>query len=446
AQNAVVNGFNAAADVEQNSGSGPQGIVLNQSTDQTGNATSATGSVSQTQGAATGGNIEGKIHQESSGVSTFDVDEDELQTLNATTGGTLTQVQEGPIKCCLILSQLGNPANTLTLDQNSILTANAGGILNPDADQTTTAITGFNTSGNGTANIHLQTNDEEFTDSCTGQTCFQVSRCEDGTCASSEAEVESGGAVAAGTGLRNRDTGNITITGIPTGAVVTRAVLIWGVLYQSPAVPPPTITFHGEPQTADAGQISGALCWNDTNTIGYQKDVTSLVTGNGTYTVSDPPRGETRVDDDPTGALPFTDGASLIVFFTGGGANDMVFSDFSYDTNTDEDGTIHRDFLVESAGGAANLILAGPDGQNNGSETFQFTGDGSLTFSNTWDGSDPQIGPSFPIGNLWDTDSYDVSSVLPEGQNIFEFDHIGGSDCIGVGAAVLVVDGPVVVD
>ncbi|MGH2812168.1 MAG: hypothetical protein ACRDI1_05595, partial [Actinomycetota bacterium] len=102
AQNAVVNGFNAAADIEQNSGSGPQGIGLNQSTDQTGNATSAPGPVSQTQGAASGGNIEGKIHQESSGVSTFDVDEDELQTLNANTGGALTQVQEGPIKCCLI--------------------------------------------------------------------------------------------------------------------------------------------------------------------------------------------------------------------------------------------------------------------------------------------------------------------------------------------------------
>lgn len=246
------------------------------------------------------------------------------------------------------------------------------------------------------------------------------------------------GAAAAGTGLRNRDQGTITIAGIPTGAVVGRAVLLWGVLYSGPA-PANTITFAGNRVTADvAATVSGSLCWGDTNTIGYAADVTGFVTGNGAYVVSDPPRGITRVDADPAGVLPYTDGATLVVFYNGGGAHDQVLSDFSYDTDTDADNAINRDFAgIHSTGGPASLILAGPDGQNNGGETFTLTGAGTITLTNTWDGSDPQIGPSFPIGNLWDTDTYSVTSILPAGQTTLALRHTITGDCIGVGAAVL---------
>jgi len=228
---------------------------------------------------------------------------------------------------------------------------------------------------------------------------------------------------------------------MPAGASVARAVLVWGILYSAPT-PPNTITFAGNNVTADVtATVSGTLCWGDSNTIGYAADVTGSVTGNGDYVVTNPPNGVIRPDNDPNGTLPYTDGASLVVFYTGGGANNQVLSDFSYDTNTDTDSVIHRSFSgISSVGGASSLILAGPDGQNNFGETFTITGSGTpITLADTWDGSDPQIGPSFTIGNLWDTDQYDVSSVLPPGQTMLSFDHTVLTDCIGIGAAVLQV-------
>lgn len=416
---------------------GSQNVVVKQTTDQKAEAEGA-GSIAQTQGATSGG-LNGEIHQESSGVSTFDAQQRESQKLEAETNGTLVQRQFGPVHCCLILSQIGNPSNSCRISQDSGLKADEG------AQQTTTAVTGFNTSGNCTAAIHLSTNDGKFADTASGQTFFQVSNCTNETCGGSsvgeEPEVPSfvGGATAAGTGLRNRNSGNITISGIPAGSTITKAILVWGLLFEG-SPPPGTIRFNDTPLVAEQGQISGFLCWGDTQTIAYYKDVTGFVAGNGTYVVSDPPVPTRAPDADPAGTLPYADGASLVVFFTGGGSNNQVLSDFSYDTNTDADGTINRSFSgINSVGGSASLTLAGPDGQNNGSETFVITGSGSVTLNNTWDGSDPQIGSSFSIGNLWDTDSYDVSSVVPTGQSTLTFNHTGGSDCIGIGAAVLQV-------
>jgi uncharacterized repeat protein (TIGR01451 family) len=252
------------------------------------------------------------------------------------------------------------------------------------------------------------------------------------------------GAASAGTGLRNRDHGAITIAGIPPGATVARAVLIWAILYNG-SLPSNTITFDGQPITADVtSTVSGNLCWGDTATVGYAADVTPYVTGNGTYDVTDPPRGITRVDADPTGVLPYTDGASLIVFYNGGGANNQVLSDFSYNTNTDPStsDSITRSFSgINSIGAQASLTLAGPDGQNNFTKTFTFTGATTETVDNPnpFVGADPQDGPSFPIGNLWDTQQFAVTSLLPPGQQSLTFNTGLTQDCIGVGAAVLQV-------
>lgn len=269
------------------------------------------------------------------------------------------------------------------------------------------------------------------------------------------------GVTAGGTGLRNRSQGNIEITGIPAGATVGRAVLVWAVLHDGTA-PPSTITFQGRPVAADfSATTSEDLCWLDNGTVGYASDVTEYVTSNGSFTVTDPPRGTTRVDDEPAGALPYTNGASLFVYYTGAGTSDQVISDFSYDTSKEYDSSgqrqpgfsvadheepppdpgdrrIDRSFTgIDSVGGSAGLIMAGPDGQVPYGETVTFTGSGSFVLQNTWDGSDPQDGPSFAVGNLWDTDVYDVSSVLPAGQSTLTVALEAGTDCIGVSAAVL---------
>jgi len=258
------------------------------------------------------------------------------------------------------------------------------------------------------------------------------------------------GADAAGTGLRNRDHGTIEIDGIPRNATVSRAVLVWATAKDRGPIPSSTIMFDDHPVSADVSTFSGLLCQGDVGSFGYSADVTKYVAGNGTYTVSDPPRGETRVDDEPGGALPNTDGASLVVFYVGGGARNQVRADFSYNTNygdglsgnpNDDGRSIRRAFGgLNSIGGSASLILIGPGGQADGAETFTLTGDGTRVLRNTFDGSDPQDRPDFRIGNFWDTDRHDVSDILPRGQETLHLDHeYSGTDCIGLSAAVLQV-------
>jgi hypothetical protein len=142
--------------------------------------------------------------------------------------------------------------------------------------------------------------------------------------------------------------------------------------------------------------------------------------------------------------LPYTDGATLLVFYNGGGASNQVLSDFTYNTDTDA-GTgkaINRLFAgIHATGLKSTLTLAGPDGQS-APETFTVTGSGSTDLVDTFDGSDPQDGPSFDIGNLWDTDTFDVTNLLPVGQDTLRVEHEHTNDCIGVGAAVLQVAQP----
>jgi len=252
--------------------------------------------------------------------------------------------------------------------------------------------------------------------------------------------VVTGGVTAAGTGLRNRDNGDIAITGVPAGAVVTRAVLTWALLYTSP-VPGNQITFEGEVITADLTQtISANLCWGDTNTIGYAADVTGLVSGNGIYSITDPVNTVIREDSNPSPTFPLTDGATLIVFYGGIGFDDQVLSDFSYSAeSTTLSENVRNLEAINSTGGAATLYLTGPDGQGNFGEEVRVTGSGELNFDNTWDGSDPQEGPDFAIGNLWDTDVHDVTSILPAGQTTLDINLGLGSDCTGLSAVALQV-------
>jgi uncharacterized repeat protein (TIGR01451 family) len=251
--------------------------------------------------------------------------------------------------------------------------------------------------------------------------------------------VVTGGVTAAGTGLRNRDNGDITIAGVPSGAVVTRAVLTWAVLYTSP-VPNNQITFAGQLVTADLTQIvSSNVCWGEANTIGFAADVTALVAGNGVYAVTNPVAAVIREDADPSPAFPLTDGASLFVFYGGAGFDDQVVSDFTYSA---ESGGVNLRTLtgITSTGGAATLYLGGPDGQNNGSEQVRVTGSATLAFDDSWDGSDPQEGPDFSIGNLWDTDVHDISSIVPIGQTTIEIALGLGPDCTGISGVALQVE------
>jgi hypothetical protein len=123
------------------------------------------------------------------------------------------------------------------------------------------------------------------------------------------------GYVAAGVGLRNQGSGNVRIGGIPAGSPVAKAFLYWNVLNASE--PSAGITLQG---TGIRGTMIGqdeAPCWGPVRSWAYRADVTSLVTGNGTYAISGYPTGTTSGTAPWPGppVAPMMDGASLIVFY-----------------------------------------------------------------------------------------------------------------------------------
>lgn len=246
-----------------------------------------------------------------------------------------------------------------------------------------------------------------------------------------------GGVTSAGVALRNRPTGSIEIQDLPEGAVVTRAVLVWALLF-SGSPPSNMITFEDTPVTADLTiTVSDDVCWGEDSTIGYASDVTKLVSGNKVYALSDV-IGTTRVDSNPSPAgFPLTDGASLFIFYGGPGFTDQVLSDFSYTAVNGGRSNIRMFTGINSVGGTATLHMAGPDGQNNGGENVRITGTTVLNFPSTWEGSAPILPPNLSIGNLWDNDILNVTDALPSGQNDLEIVLGEGADCIGISGVAL---------
>src|ERR1700674_3665485 len=105
-------------------------------------------------------------------------------------------------------------------------------------------------------------------------------------------------------GMRGLGTGNIVVTGV-TGTV-TAAYLYWhgpGGGNDNNA----SVTFNGTPITGVNIGNSSANCWAFTDSRAYRANVTTLVTGDATYTLAN----FTKPGDD-------INGASLVIFFNDG--------------------------------------------------------------------------------------------------------------------------------
>jgi hypothetical protein len=134
------------------------------------------------------------------------------------------------------------------------------------------------------------------------------------------------GYVASGTGLRNQGSGTISISGIPAGAKVKKALLYWNILNSGD--PGGAMLVNG---SSAGGQLVAAgpdPCW-DGGSWAYRGDVTSQVTGNGSYTLSGYPTGSASgVNPWISSPTPMMDGASLIVFYESAPDFNVSFSTF----------------------------------------------------------------------------------------------------------------------
>ena len=161
-------------------------------------------------------------------------------------------------------------------------------------------------------------------------------------------------------GMRGIGTGTITLSGV--SGTVTKALLYWhGPTNSTDPAVNAAVTFGGTPITGTNIGLSNNNCWGFTNSQAYRADVTTLVTGNGAYSLANFTKASAEIN-----------GASLIVFFDDGNpANnrDVVIFDGN-DSNIaniyDANGWNVTLPGINYASGTANMVLHVSDGQSAG--------------------------------------------------------------------------------
>ena len=228
-----------------------------------------------------------------------------------------------------------------------------------------------------------------------------------------------GGYVSAGVAMRNRGFGTITLSGIPQGSTVNAAYLYWDVLGNAAD---PTFSSGALNGQAIAGSLfasGGDPCWGNAANFAYLADVTNLVNGNGSYALSGFASGITD-GRDPWTALsyspPMAEGASLVVIYAN--PTSPMTQVLLYQGATEFDQTAASltitGFTAPQTVIAASTTFIGADGQSNISKPVSSFNGTSLP-SVAWVGSDPQAGPDYSNGDLWDTMTADVTALVQPG-------------------------------
>jgi len=180
-QNALDNGPNTDAAVDQTTTLGRNESHLNQSNDLKAFSKKA-GNVSQTQGSTNGG-LNGHVDQSSSGLSLAFASQDEKQKLDADKSTSLSQTQTGPSWCCSV--QVSNPNDRFMISQRSQQFADEG------ADQSNAVVGTCDTSGGCSVDQRIQQGNTTTTNSCTDSFCNEGIVCEEGSCAPCGSEESS---------------------------------------------------------------------------------------------------------------------------------------------------------------------------------------------------------------------------------------------------------------
>ncbi len=211
--------------------------------------------------------------------------------------------------------------------------------------------------------------------------------------------------VAAGVGLRGNTSGNIIISGVPSGASIVRAFLYWGMLDNGEDASLHQLTLNGTPVNGSLIGSGPDTCWGRANSFTYRAEVTPLVAGNGTYAL-------TGV---ATGGNILAEGASLVVIYQLAGApvKTVMLEDgnVSMPFGTQVSASSFSGFTATSPVSATTTFMVG-DGQAVQFNLFtpvSFTGSlGTLSFPGLFASNN---------GPLWDTDTFSVSSVIGAGNS-----------------------------
>jgi len=239
-------------------------------------------------------------------------------------------------------------------------------------------------------------------------------------------------------GLRGQGTGSITLAGV--SGTVTQAYLYWaGPTNSALATVNATVNFAGTSILGTNIGFSQDNFWGFQNSQAYRADVSSLVTGNGAYALSNFRKADAEIN-----------GASLVVFFNdGNNANnrDVVLfngNDANFPNAFDATGWNTSLSGINYTGGSAAISLHVSDGQN-----FGGIDDGTLLLNGTavatggiFEGNTlPSAGGGVANGNLWDIRTFDATSFLSPGTNTLNFQLGNVNDALGL--IVAAIDLPV---
>ncbi len=239
-------------------------------------------------------------------------------------------------------------------------------------------------------------------------------------------------------GLRDVGAGTLNVSGI-TGTV-TDSLLFWhGPTNSTDPNANANVNFNGTAIKGTNIGFSQDNFWASLNSQAYRANVTSLVTGNGSYTLSNFQKTNAQVN-----------GASLFTFYNSGlstGKRDVVLfegNDSNFASKYDAAGWSFTLSGIDYTTGKAFLTLYVSDGQN-----FGPNDDGTLRVNGTaiasggiFQGSAAKApGAGVSNGSLTDVETFDITSLLSPGMNSLHVTlDAGFSDALS--AVVAAVDLP----
>jgi hypothetical protein len=240
-----------------------------------------------------------------------------------------------------------------------------------------------------------------------------------------------GGYTAAGIGMRNLGYGTISITGIPAGATVKSATLLWDILADSAGPSFTQGTLNGQAFTGTQWASGASPCWPTDANFSYEADVTSLVTGNGSYKLAGFATGQSDGADPWTSGsiAPLDEGASLVVVYQLASMPEVnvQIGEGATETAGGDTASATLDGFTVGANASATTTYIVADGQESGN-TASF--DGTTLAGVSFPGNDPQAVPHYSQGNLWDTVTGNVSSYLRQGDTSATIGVTGNDDCL----------------
>jgi hypothetical protein len=231
-------------------------------------------------------------------------------------------------------------------------------------------------------------------------------------------------------GMRDNGMGSLTVAGV--SGTVSKAYLYWhGPTNTADMSANATVTFDGSSVTGTNIGLASDNCWGFDNSQAYRADVTSLVSGNGVYSLADFVKAGGDVN---------VNGASLLVFFDDGdGTNnrDIVLFDGN-DSNIasafDPAGwDVTLDGITYSSG-SASMELHVSDGQTFDDDAVDVNGTEVAAAGAVFQGDSVPFDVNGPAdnGSLWDIRDFDVTSLLSPGPNSLHLTTGTFSDCLGL--------------